>query len=130
MTESQGYNPRSMRYQMDEVLSGMLASMSEDSFADDPAGLGETFKGLAAQYPLFAPFAAAADGKDYSTVLESALGVLVAKKWLQRVDGRYQLSEQGRISCVSNKRSLFSNADMAQLEQAAVSFGAKHAVGA
>jgi hypothetical protein len=108
-----------MRYQIDEVLSGMLASLPVDSFSDDQAGLGESFKGLSGQFALFAPFAALADGLDYSKVLSDALGVLVQKGRLVHESGRYVLTEDGRRSCASNKRSLFSNADMAQLEEAA-----------
>ena len=130
MTYSKGYNQRSMRYQMDEVLSGMLASLPADSFSDDHAALGEAFKGLAAEFPLFAPFAAAADGADYSRALGDALAALIGNGRLAHEPGRYLLTEAGRRSCVSNKRSLFSNADIAQLEAAAGYFAGRQGTGA
>lgn len=55
-------NSRSMRYSMDEVLSGILATFERDTFTDDAQKLGETFKGLSQQAPLFAPFGAIAEG--------------------------------------------------------------------
>jgi hypothetical protein len=128
MTYSQGYNQRSMRYQVDEVLSGMLASLPVDSFSDDHDALGESFKGLATEFPLFAPFAALADGADYSQALGDAFGKLIENGRLAREPGRYVLTETGRKSCISNKRSLFSNADMAQLEAAAGKFAERQAV--
>jgi hypothetical protein len=129
MTQGLGYNPRSMRYQMDEVLSGMLASLPVDRFSDDPAGLGATFKGLAGEFPLFGPFGALADGADYSAALASAFDTLVQKGWLAREPGWYTLPAAGKLSCISSKRSLFSNADMAQLEQAAAYFAERHGAG-
>jgi len=58
MTQTTDSGPRSMKYTIDEVLSGMLASIELDMFTDDPQRLGEAFKGLSQQAPIFAPFAA------------------------------------------------------------------------
>ena len=46
MTQKIDSGPRSMRYTIDEVLAGMLASIEVDMFTDDPQRLGEAFKGL------------------------------------------------------------------------------------
>ena len=49
MTQDPKPGPQSMRYTIDEVLSGMLASIERDTFTDDTQRLGEVFKGLADQ---------------------------------------------------------------------------------
>jgi hypothetical protein len=89
-----------------------------DGFSDDQAGLGESFKGLAAEFALFAPFASRADGLDYSTLLGEALEMLVEKGRLAREPGRHVLTEAERIACISNKRCVFGGADIGQLEAA------------
>jgi len=64
MTQNPESGARSMRYTIDEVLSGMLASIERDSFTDDSQRLGEVFKGLAHEAPLFASFGALASGPE------------------------------------------------------------------
>ena len=46
-----------MRFSLNEVLSGMLASLESDHFTDDATSLAASFEDLAAQFTLFAPFA-------------------------------------------------------------------------
>src|SRR3972149_1778310 len=93
-----------MRYTIDEVLSGMLASIERDDFTDDSQRLGEVFKGLSQEASLFAPFAALAGEADFSAVLESALQALVSDGHLQHEPGRYHLTPAGRARCVTSKR--------------------------
>ena len=109
-------NPRSMRYSMDEVLSGILATFERDTFTDDAQKLGETFKGLSQQAPLFAPFGAIAEGGDFSAIVEKALGSLVAAGQLKREAGHYELTAAGRARFVSSKRTLFNASDLKDLE--------------
>jgi len=108
-----------MRYTIDEVLSGMLASIEGDTFTDDSQRLGEVFKGLAQEAPLFAPFAALADEADFSAVLEGALQTLVSDGHLEHQAGRYQLTSTGRARCITSKRTLFNASDIADLEAGA-----------
>jgi hypothetical protein len=117
-----------MRFTIDEVLSGMLASIERDYFTDDVQVLGETFKGLAAQGPLFAPFAALAGGPDFSVILERALETLVKNGHLEHPPGRYRLNPVGRARCVTSKRTLFSSGDIRDLEAGAHYFDA-HTLG-
>ena len=49
VTQKIDSGPRSMRYTIDEVLSGMFASIERDMFTDDPERLGEAFKELSQQ---------------------------------------------------------------------------------
>ncbi|MEX0800068.1 MAG: hypothetical protein WD379_02495 [Dehalococcoidia bacterium] len=51
MTQDPESGPHSMRYSIDEVLSGMLASIERDTFTDESQRLGEVFKGLAHETP-------------------------------------------------------------------------------
>jgi len=125
MTITNGPISKSMRYTLDEVLSGMLASITLDNFTDDTALLGVLFKGLSQEYPLLAPYAAVAGEADFSAVLEKALQRLVNKKCLQHEPGRYLLTKEGRASCVSSKKTLFSAGDMEQLQAAALYFDAQ-----
>lgn len=113
-----------MRYSVDEVLTGMLASIERDDFTDDTQALGELFKGLAAQGALFAPFAALADGPEFSVILESALEKLVKDGHLEHPPGRYRLTPEGRARCVTSKRTLFSAGDIRDLEAGAAYFDA------
>jgi hypothetical protein len=113
-----------MRYTVDEVLSGMLASIGRDHFTDDTQALGEIFKGLATQGPLFAPFAALADGPDFSVTLQRALETLVKNGHLEHSPGRYRLTPVGRARCVTSKRTLFSSGDIRDLEAGAHYFDA------
>ena len=109
-------NPQSMKYSMDEVLSGMLASMGRDTFTDDTKQLGDVFKELSKQAVLFAPFGALAEGGDFSAILEKALGSLVGTGQLKHETGHYELTEAGRARCVSSKRMLFNAGDIDDLE--------------
>jgi hypothetical protein len=108
-----------MRYSLDEVLSGMLASISRDEFTDDTERLGGIFKSLSQSYPLFAPYAATVGEADFSGVLQDALQRLLEKKWLAHEPGRYSFTPEGRASFVRSKRTLFSAPDIEQLETAA-----------
>ncbi|MBI4302653.1 MAG: hypothetical protein HY664_08610 [Chloroflexi bacterium] len=111
--------PQSMRYSVDEVLSGMLASITRDDFTDDIERLGALFKGLSQAYPLLAPYAAIAGETDFSAVLRDALQKLADKKWLRHEPGRYFLTKEGRAACVGSKRVIFNASDIEQLEAAA-----------
>ena len=113
-----------MRYTIDEVLSGMLASLERDTFTDDSQRLGEVFEGLAHEAPLFAPFAALAGEADFSAVLEGALQTLVSDGHLEHGAGRYQLTSAGRARCITGKRTLFNASDIADLEAGARYFEA------
>jgi len=113
-----------MRYTIDEVLSGMLASIERDTFTDDSQRLGEVFKGLAHEAPLFAPFAALAGEADFSAVLEGALQALVSDGHLEHGAGHYQLTSAGRARCITGKRTLFNASDIADLEAGARYFDA------
>jgi hypothetical protein len=113
-----------MRYTIDEVLSGILASIEQDSFTDDSQRLGEVFKGLSHEAPLFAPFAAVTGEADFSAVLEGALQTLVSNGHLEHGEGRYQLTPAGRARCITSKRTLFNASDIADLEAGARYFEA------
>jgi hypothetical protein len=56
MTQKTDSGPRSMRYTLDEVLSGMLASIELDMFTDDSQRLGEAFKALSQSLPRSPPW--------------------------------------------------------------------------
>ena len=124
MTQNPESGAQSMRYTIDEVLSGMLASIERDDFTDDSQRLGEVFKGLSQQASLFAPFAALVGEADFSAVLESALQTLVSDGHLQHEPGRYQLTPAGRARCVTSKRTLFNASDIKDLEAGARYFEA------
>ena len=124
MTQDPESGPRSMRFTIDEVLSGMLASLERDTFTDDSQRLGEVFKGLSQEASLFAPFAALAGETDFTAVLESALQALVSDGHLQHEPGRYRLTPAGRARCVTSKRTLFSASDIRDLEAGARYFEA------
>jgi hypothetical protein len=124
MTQDPKSSPQSMRYTMDEVLSGMFASIERDTFTDDAKRLGEVFKGLAQEAPLFAPFAALAGEADFSAVVESTLRALVSDGHLEHDAGRYQLTSAGRARCITSKRTLFNAGDIRDLEAGARYFEA------
>ena len=124
MAENPESGPQSMRYTIDEVLSGMLASIERDDFTDDSQRLGEVFKGLSQEASLFAPFAALVGEADFSAVLENALQTLVSNGHLQHEPGRYQMTAAGRARCVTSKRTLFSAGDIKDLEAGARYFEA------
>ena len=119
MTQTIDSGPRSMRYTIDEVLSGMLASIQQDVFTDDPQRLGEAFKGLSQQAPIFAPFGALIGEADFSAVLEGTLQTLVSDGHLEHQPGRYHLPEPGRARCITSKRTLFNAGDIQDLEAGA-----------
>lgn len=108
----------SMKFSIDEVLQGMLASIEQDSFTDDAARLAAMFEGLAGSVALFAPMA---NGVDPQAVA-AALKKLEDKAILKHTDGTYTLTETGRAHCVSSKRTLFNKGDQEQLEAAAKVF--------
>lgn len=118
MTTANSSGASSMRFTLNEVLSGMLASTTADSFGDDPAKLAAMFEQLAGQFTLFAPLAAGVDPAAVGQALQS----LEAKKILSRAGGRYVLSDEGRAACRSSKRTLFNKGDADQLEEAAKVF--------
>lgn len=121
-----------MRFTIDEVLSGMLSSVERDDFTDDAQKLGDVFKGLSGQAPLFAPFAALVGEADFSAILERALQTLVSNGHLEHEPGRYRLTPAGRARCVTSKRTLFSARDITDLDAGARYFeahcGSKDAV--
>ena len=120
MTTPSGTGPASMRYQLHEVLVGMLASIEAESFGDDAQKLATMFEDLAARFPLFAPLAAAVD----PAAIQDALHTLEANKFIEHREGRYVLTPAGRAHCVSTKRTLFNQSDREQLEGSARSFDA------
>jgi len=119
MTQTTDSGPRSMKYTIDEVLSGMLASIELDMFTDDPQRLGEAFKGLSQQAPIFAPFAALVGENDFSGVLEDTLQTLVSDGHLEHQPGRYYLPASCRARCITSKRTLFNAGDIEDLEAGA-----------
>lgn len=110
--------PTSMRFSLHEVMSGMLASMENDSFPDDPARLAAMFEELAGKFALFAPLGAGVD----PAAVGAALKTLTGNKILEHREGRYHLTESGRAYCASGKRTLFNARDAKQLEEAALVF--------
>ncbi len=115
-TASQGSN--SMKFTLNEVLQGMLASVEQDTFTDDATRLAKMFEGLATTVPLFAPMAAGVDPQAVAGALKS----LEDKSIITHADGKYTLTESGRAHCVSGKRTLFNKRDQEQLEAAAKTF--------
>lgn len=109
---------QSMKFSLDEVLQGMLASVEQDTFTDDTTRLASMFEGLATTAPLFAPMAAGVDPQ----AVASALKKLEDKAILKHTDGTYMLTDSGRAHCVSGKRTLFNKGDQEQLEAAAKVF--------
>lgn len=109
-----------MKFTLNEVLSGMLASVEQDTFTDDVKRLAAMFEGLASTVPLFAPMAAGVDPE----AVASALKTLEDKAILTHAGGAYTLTEAGRAHCVSGKRTLFNRGDQEQLETAAKTFAA------
>jgi hypothetical protein len=125
MTQNPESGARSMRYTIDEVLSGMLSSVERDDSTDDRQRLGDVFKGLFGQAPLFAPFAALVGEADFSAILERALQTLVSDGHLAHEPGRYRLTPAGRARCVTSKRTLFSAGDIRDLDAGASFFEAR-----
>jgi hypothetical protein len=119
MSDNAGSGAQSMRFTIDEVLSGMLATVERDGFTDDPATLGELFKGLAEVGPLFAPFGALAGEPDFSATVDKALQTLVANGYLEHPPGRYLLTPDARARCITSKRTLFNAGHIRDLEAGA-----------
>ncbi len=122
MTQSATFGPNSMRYSPDEVLSGMFATLKQESFTDDADSLGAIFKGLGQTYPLMSSFVPAEGEPDFSAALGKGLEKLVSKKWLNHELGTYTFTKEGRASCVGSKKTLFNKGDLEQLEAAAIEF--------
>lgn len=108
-------SPRSMKFSLDELFQGMLATMEGESFSDDSAKLATMFGDLAARIELFAPLGTGVTGE----ALEAALAKLEGRNMLSRADGKYTFAVEGREKCVSCKRTLFNQADRGSLEEAA-----------
>ena len=111
---------RSLRFSLDEVLSGMLATLEGDHFTDDAPRLAASFEDLAGKFPLFASFAGALDPQ----AVENALAKLESKSHLSHESGQYKVTAEGRAYCVSSKRTLFNRKDCEQLEAATLIFQA------
>ena len=113
-------SPRSMRFSLDELLQGMLASVEQESFSDDSAKLAAMFGDLAGRFELFAPLGTGVTAE----ALEAAFMKLEGRKLLRREDGQYAFAIEGREKCVSCKRTLFNQKDRGELEEAAKVFAA------
>ncbi len=118
MNTPSGAGPGSMRFELHEVLSGMLGSVETDTFTDDVARLAAMFESLAGNFSLFAPLAAGVD----PAAVGKALQMLQDKNVLQHVGAQYALTAEGRAACRSSKRTLFNKRDVEQLEEAAKVF--------
>jgi hypothetical protein len=118
MTNSSGAAPGSMRFQLDEVLSGMLATVERQTFTDDPARLATMFTDLSGQFALFAPFQSGVD----PAAVGNALQKLEQKHFIEHGAGAYTVTPEGKAHCVSSKRTLFNQKDREQLEGAAAVF--------
>lgn len=114
MTDAAAGQP-SMRHELSEVLSGMLASLAGDGFTDDTQRLAAMFEQLGTRFPMFAPLAG---GVDPAAVGE-ALRILEGKNYIEHGEGRYNLTVKGRAHCVSSKQTLFNRRDAEQLQEAA-----------
>ena len=116
MTSTGG--PASMRFELSEVFSGMLANMQAESFTDDAQRLAAVFEDLAGRFALFAPLAAGVDPGAVAAALESLeRGGIIAHS-----EGRYALTPAGRAHCVSSRRTLFNRRDILELDEAAAVF--------
>ena len=115
MTSASGPGPTSMRFQIHEVLSGMLASMQAESFTDDATRLAAMFEGLAGRYSLFAPMATGVDPGAVAKALET----LEQSKIIEHGEVGYSLTAEGRSHCVSSRKTLFNQRDIQQLDEAA-----------
>lgn len=115
MTSSGGLEPASMRFQIHEVLSGMLASMQAESFTDDAQRVAAVFEDLAGRFALFAPMATGVDPGAVAKALET----LERGNIIEHGEGRYSLTAEGRAHCVSSRKTLFNQRDIQELDQAA-----------
>ncbi|MEX2229084.1 MAG: hypothetical protein WEB13_05525 [Dehalococcoidia bacterium] len=110
--------PGSMRFQIHEVLSGMLATVERRTFTDDPARLATMFEGLSGKFALFAPFQSGVD----AAAVGEALQKLDQMHYIEHGAAEYTLTDEGLAHCVSSKRTLFNQGDREQLEGAALVF--------
>lgn len=109
-----------MKFSLEELLQGMLATIEAEHFSDDPAKLATMCGDLAGRFQLFASLGTGVTAE----ALEAAFAKLEARKMLSRADGHYAFVIDGREKCVSLKRTLFNQADRGELEEAAKAFGA------
>lgn len=107
-----------MRFQIHEVLSGMLATVERQTFTDDPARLATMFEDLSSRFTLFAPFESGVDAAAVGEALEK----LEQMQCIEHGTDDYTLTPEGLASCVSSKRTLFNAGDREQLEGAALVF--------
>jgi hypothetical protein len=107
-----------MRFQIHEVLSGMLATVQRRTFTDDPARLATMFEGLSGKFALFAPFQSGVD----AAAVGEALQKLEQMRYIEHGAGGYTLTDEGLAHCISGKRTLFNQGDREQLEGAALVF--------
>lgn len=117
---SQTTDPRSMRVSLDEIMQGILATITAEQFSDNLPELAASLKGLTGN-ALIAPLAdsLSADG------LGSVLGRLEERKIVRHETGQYVLTVEGRAQCTSAKRTLFNAKDRDDLETAARVFEAR-----
>jgi hypothetical protein len=118
MTSNSEQPVNSMRFEISEVLSGMLASVEQHTFTDDPSRLATMFADLSGRFSLFKPFESGVDPK----AVADALVKLEQKHYLTHGDQHYTLTDDGKAHCVSSKRTLFNQGDREQLEAAALVF--------
>lgn len=118
MTSSASQSSGSMRFQIHEVLSGMLATVDQPTFTDDAARLASMFEDLSGRFALFSSFQAGVD----AAAVGDALKKLEQMQYIEHGAGEYTLTEEGRAHCVSSKRTLFNQGDREQLEAAALLF--------
>ncbi len=118
MTSPASQPSRSMRFEISEVLSGMLATVEQRTFTDDAARLAAMFEDLSGKFALFAPFQSNVDAK----AVGDALAKLEQKHFITHGTGHYTLTDDGKAHCVSSKRTLFNQGDREQLEAASLVF--------
>lgn len=120
-------NRNSMRYRPEELLRGLLASVSCERFTGASDVLGGTLDQLAEKLSIFQQFASNGNGKPLSDTASAALKALEGQGVLthEASSGAYHLNHEGRAHCKSSKQTLFSKADIAQLEEGATLFDQK-----
>ena len=114
---SPAINPRSMRVSLDEIMQGILATITADEFSDNLPELATSLKGLS-ENALIAPMADSLNEE----ALGAVLGRLEERRIVRHEDGRYVLTVEGRAQCTSAKRTLFNAKDREDLETAAQVF--------
>jgi hypothetical protein len=113
---------QTLRYRIDEVLTGMLASSANNDFTDNIQKLDAAFKAISKTDPLLAPLAPVASTIGSDVVLKESLQTLVDKGLLKHESGHYSLSPQAKLACKSIKKMVFGDSDIKQLEAAARDF--------